>query len=182
MKTILLSIFLLTAISGIAQQQPSIRAEVKKPVYFDISPPLRDMVNQPQFPADRAWKDGIVKNYFRTNELKAVDTQSNFRDPVLQDYNGQTLSDTTIQNFEGVGGGAFIPPDTDGDIGPNHYFQVVNASYAIYNKSGVKMLGPLASSSVWNGMPNNTNSGDAVVLYDENANRWLFTQFSLPNY
>jgi len=31
-------------------------------------------------------------------------------------------------------------------------------------------------------MPNNFNSGDAVVLYDEQADRWLFSQFSLTNY
>jgi hypothetical protein len=45
----------------------------------------------------------------------------------------------------------------------------------------VKILGPLANSSVWYGMPNNANSGDAIILYDEQANRWLFSQFSLPN-
>jgi hypothetical protein len=31
-------------------------------------------------------------------------------------------------------------------------------------------------------MPNNSNDGDAVVLYDEAADRWLFSQFSLPNF
>ena len=91
------------------------------------------------------------------------------------------MTDTTIANFEGLGGGAYIPPDTHGDIGPDHYFQVVNASYAIFSKGGVKVFGPAPNSSVWNGMPNNTNSGDAVVLYDETADRWLFSQFSLPN-
>jgi hypothetical protein len=30
-------------------------------------------------------------------------------------------------------------------------------------------------------MPHNSNDGDAVVLYDENANRWFFSQFSLPS-
>jgi hypothetical protein len=75
-----------------------------------------------------------------------------------------------------------VPPDTYGEVSPTCYFQVVNTSYAIYNKSGVKIFGPAANSSIFNGMPNNANSGDAVVLWDENANRWLFTQFSLPNY
>jgi len=181
MKIIYLILFILAGFSGMAQQQPITPAVVQKPVYFDVSPPLRDMVNQSQFPADRSWKDGIVKNVFGIKS-DSRELLPNYNDPLIQRYNGQTQADTTIQNFEGLGGGTYIPPDTDGDIGPNHYFQVVNASYAIYNKVGLKLLGPSPSSSVWNGMPNNSNDGDAVVLYDEIANRWIFTQFSLPNY
>jgi hypothetical protein len=63
----------------------------------------------------------------------------------------------------------------------NHYFQVTNCSYAIYNKSGGKIFGPAGNSTVWSGMPHNSNDGDAIVLFDELANRWLFSQFSLPN-
>ena len=43
-------------------------------------------------------------------------------------------------------------------------------------------MGPLLNNTVFSGMTNNSNDGDAVVLYDEQANRWLFSQFSLPNY
>ncbi len=184
MKTLHLFLILsFIGITSIAQQQLYSPATVQKPVYFDISPPLRDMANFMQFKADLSWKDGVVKNNFN---IRRHDTQSlpnqGFPDPSLQDHFGKILTDTTIVNFEGLGSGAYIPPDTYGDVGPNHYFQVVNASYAIYNKAGGKIIGPLPSSSVWNGMPNNTNSGDAVVVYDENANRWLFTQFSLPNF
>ncbi len=184
MKTLYLFLFLsFIGISAIAQQQLFSPATVQKPVYFDISPPLRDMAGLKQFKVDVTWKDGIVKNNFN---IRHQDTQNlpypGFTDPSLQDHFGMTLTDTTIQNFEGSSAGNYIPPDTYGDIGPNHYFQVVNAVYAIYNKAGGKLLGPLPSSSVWNGMPNNFNSGDAVVVYDENANRWLFSQFSLPNY
>jgi len=183
MKIVYFFVFLLTGVSAIAQQQIFTPALVQKPVYFDISPPLRDIVNLKDFRADATWKDGVVKNNFNNRHLNGQASPiPDFTDPYLQDYFGLLETDTTIQNFEGLNGGSFIPPDTDGDIGPNHYFQVVNCSYAIYNKGGVKILGPLASSSVWNGMPNNSNDGDAVVLYDEHANRWLFTQFSLPNF
>jgi hypothetical protein len=34
---------------------------------------------------------------------------------------------------------------------------------------------------MWTGMPNNSNGGDGVVLYDEQADRWLFSQLSYPN-
>jgi hypothetical protein len=183
MKKLHLFIFLcFTGISAIAQQKSTSPTAVQRPVYFDISPPLRDMAFLKQVNGDLSWKDGIVRNNFNSRYHDSQLPAGNFPDPSLQVQMGTTQSDTTIQNFEGLGGGGYIPPDTYGDVGTNYYFQVVNASYAVYNKSGVKVLGPLPSSSVWNGMPNNANSGDAVVVYDENADRWLFSQFSLPNF
>ena len=176
-----LIILFLAGFSVFSQQQVLHPTSVQKPVYFDISPPLRDMATLKQEKVDLSWKDGVVKNHFnnRHHDNQNMPTPG-FMDPVRQDHFGNLLSDTTIVNFEGVNGGSYIPPDTYGEVGPDHYFQVVNCSYAVYNKAGTKVLGPLPSSSVWDGMPNNTNSGDAVVVYDETANRWVFSQFSLP--
>jgi len=40
-------------------------------------------------------------------------------------------------NVDGVGNlNGILPPDTDGDVGPNHYFQMINLSFAIYDKNG----------------------------------------------
>ncbi|MCX6244363.1 MAG: T9SS type A sorting domain-containing protein [Bacteroidetes bacterium] len=181
MRNILSLLLILSGISLFAQQQVAPKPVVCKPVWFDVSPPLRDMAAQ-SVTADQSWKDGVVKNQFNRPHNKKVPVMQKFTDPVLQDQFGKTVTDTTIENFEGLGSGAYIPPDTYGEVGPEHYFQVVNASYAVYNKTGQKLLGPLPNSTVWNGLPNNTNSGDAVVVYDETANRWLFSQFSLTNF
>jgi hypothetical protein len=174
-------LYLLMMSTGFPQQAETISKRVDGPVYFDISPPLRDMVKSFPLRFDHTWKDGVVKNYF--NDGKGALKNEFVPDASRQGLFGTTVTDTTIENFEGVGNiNGVVPPDTHGEVGPDNYFQVVNLSYAIYNKTGVKIFGPYANSSVWSGMPNNSNSGDAVVLYDENANRWLFTQFSLPNY
>jgi hypothetical protein len=162
--------------------------EVSKPIYrkaayFDVSPPLRDMVRNGPGKVDMAWKDGVVKNKFIKQESN-VDPR--MVDALRQQYNGTTLTDDPILNFDGVAGnGSLCPPDTYGEVGLNHYFQCVNVSYAIYNKSGVKLLGPALNKSIWNGFPGpwqNSNDGDAIVQYDEQADRWLFSQFALPNY
>lgn len=170
------------AVPVFAQNKPA-APKVDKPVYFDISPPLRDLVQNPSVRYDKSWKDGVVQNYFDpiigTSQNQGI---PGFQDAATQDAPGLLPSDTTLQNFDGLSAGGSVPPDTHGEAGPNHYFQVVNTAYAIYNKTGDKILGPLANSSVWAGMPNNANSGDALVLYDEVADRWLFTQFSLPYY
>lgn len=173
--------FLLMAVYAYAQDGVS-KPIVIKASYFDISPPLRDIAQDPNAKVDMSWKEGFVKNPLNTFSNDRDGTDTYFGDPVRQTVFGHILTDTTIQNYEGVGMSGWLPPDTDGDVGPNNYFQVVNIRFAIYDKTGVKLIGPLQNSSIFAGMPNNSNDGDAIVLYDENADRWLFSQFSLPNY
>ncbi|MCK9422953.1 MAG: T9SS type A sorting domain-containing protein [Bacteroidales bacterium] len=182
MKYLTLAFTLLFTINTLAQQQP-LHPKVDRAVYFDISPPLRDMIPTMVQKYDGSWKDGVVKNYSdQSGDADRIPGTSGVHDPALQNYFGRTLTDTTILNFDGMGNaGGYVPPDTHGDVGLSQYFQVVNCSYAIFNKSGSRIFGPYATSSVWSGMPNNSNDGDAIVLYDETANRWLFSQFSLPN-
>ncbi|MBE0647955.1 MAG: T9SS type A sorting domain-containing protein [Bacteroidales bacterium] len=178
--TFLLFLGILLAFPGLFAQTEKLVPTVDKAVYFDISPPLRDMYREAPGIPDRSWKDGAVPNHFNDDEDL---TGSPFAtDPLLQDYFGALLTDTTISNFDGIGASGSVPPDTYGEAGLDYYFQVVNTSYAIFNKSGEVVFGPYPNHTVWMGMPNNDNSGDAVVLYDEAADRWLFTQFSLPNY
>lgn len=176
----LLFLGMLIAFPGIFAQNGKLVPSVDKAVYFDVSPPLRDMYREAPGIPDKSWKDGAVPNRFNDDEDL---TGSPFvNDGVLQDFFGALLTDTTISNFDGIGASGSVPPDTYGEAGLAYYFQVVNTSYAIFNKTGEMIFGPSPNHTVWMGMPNNDNSGDAVVLYDETADRWLFTQFSLPNY
>ncbi len=183
MKKIFLLFILVQITATIASAQKNLMVPtVVRPVYFDVSPPLRDMVQVAPLPVDNSWKNGEVKNYITDPGPNTPEGLAGYMDPARQASNGDLPSDTTIQNFEGLSNGSgYVPPDTHGEAGINHFFQTVNCSYAIYNKTGAKILGPLANSSVWAGMPNNDNSGDAIVLFDEQANRWIFSQFSLPN-
>ncbi len=145
---------------------------VSKAVYFNISSPLRDIVQMNPGKVDNTWKDGVVKNILYPFGRPAdVNMQGN--DPVRQFFFGDAVTDTIIVNIAGVSGsGNLVPPDTDGDVGPNHYFQCVNLSFQIFSKSGVSVLGPSLNKTIWNGFPgpwSNSNDGDAIVLYDEDA-------------
>ena len=179
MKKALFTLGSLLLLLNLAAQQPV--PVVDRPVYFDVSPPLRDMAAQASDPKDGSLNENVVYNYIdQSGNRSGIPAPGG--DAALQERMGSLLSDSTIQNFPGLPNvGGYIPPDTHGDIGFNHFFQVINCSYAIFNKSGGKIMGPLGNSSVWNGMPHNSNDGDAVVLFDELANRWFFSQFSLPN-
>ena len=86
-------------------------------------------------------------------------------------------------DFEGLGNlNGVLPPDTEGAVGPNHYVQVVNLSFAIYSKAGALLSGPFNTSSLWSGFggPCETlNNGDAIFLYDQPADRWVLSQFAV---
>ena len=87
----------------------------------------------------------------------------------------------TFAGLSLVNGGGGIPPDTNGEIGPNHYVQTINQSFAVYNRSGTLLTGPTALNSLWSnstGPCHDQNSGDPVVLYDQLAHRWLISQFT----
>ena len=76
-----------------------------------------------------------------------------------------------------------IPPDTNGDVGPNHYVQWVNLSLAIWDKSGTLLYGPVSGNTLWSGFGGvceMSNYGDPIVLYDPLADRWFASQFVVP--
>ncbi|MFQ5914786.1 MAG: hypothetical protein ACE5JS_16590 [Nitrospinota bacterium] len=100
---------------------------------------------------------------------------------MVQDTINRSVIPAPIQNFEGINNvNGVLPPDTNGDVGPNHYIQMVNVSFAIYDKTGTLLVGPLNINSLWSGFGGPcefNNHGDPIVLYDPLANRWLLSQF-----
>lgn len=180
---LLIGFFILLNVSQAQNKKSEVgKPIVIKPCYFDISPPLRDMYQNPNVKVDNSWKDGIVLNRNPSHDAKGNNPNAIYSDPNVQRKFGTLSPDTTSASFDGTGvNNGVCPPDPTGDVGPNHYVQIVNLEYAIYSKTGTKLLGPLPTSNLWNGLPHNLNSGDGIVLYDEEADRWLMSQFSVPN-
>lgn len=107
-------------------------------------------------------------------------------DPALQSPVGSGIAATVVRTFDGVSNvNGVLPPDTNGDIGPNDYVQWVNLSFAVYSRSGALLYGPAAGSTLWTGFGapcETTNDGDPIAQYDQLADRWVMSQFALPNY
>jgi hypothetical protein len=58
---------------------------------------------------------------------------------------------------------------------------MVNLAFAVYDKAGNLLLGPVDTGTLWSGfeIPDCTDpSGDPVVLYDQFTDRWLLSQFT----
>ena len=77
------------------------------------------------------------------------------------------------------------PPDSDGDVGPNHYVEAVNVAFRVFDKNG----NPLSPVTTYNtlfaplvGTPcSGQNSGDPFVFYDHMADRWVISDFAFAS-
>ena len=111
-------------------------------------------------------------------------------DSMVQATPAAPLMPTPVQSVEGVGNvNAVLPPDTNGDVGPNHFVQWVNLSFAVYSKGTPStppalLYGPAPANTLWSGFggPCETrNDGDPIVRYDHLADRWVMSQLAIPN-
>lgn len=111
---------------------------------------------------------------------------------VEQTQFGTKKSAQLITSFEGLGEG-FVgpqgtavlrnPSDNSLAVGLDHIVQIVNSRMAIFSKkgktfseSGRALYGPVETRNVFKGFGGpceNMNNGDAVVRYDQLADRWL---------
>jgi len=154
--------------------------QVSQDVYHDTSPPLTELVQMTTPPSQ--WEDGIVP--LMINPRQYNDEYE--YDPALQNFNGTNAGGIIVENWQGISAAGFAPPDPSGAVGPNHYMEMVNVRFQIWNKTGTSLLGPANLGTIWAGFPgpwsSSLNDGDPIVLYDEAADRWFASEFSLPNF
>lgn len=125
-----------------------------------------------------------------TDKAPALTATGGTEDAALDEGDAPVNDDLSapLQNFAGQTS-PFGPADTVGDVGPNHYVQMINSNFQIYNKDGTTATGgaSVAINSLWtsNNVNDNgcdtQNAGDPIVLYDQTADRWMLSQFTSPN-
>lgn len=189
MKRLIVVIFWMQLINicAQAQQMVSLPAEYNYAIHHDVSLPLRDMLMIEPGPGKNRWENEVIPNNpfpFDWESQNSPVGKIYAKDPVIQDRMGNLNPVKTILNFEGLSNVNTVnPADPNGDVGLNYYIQAINVSFAVYNKTGSLVYGPANLKTIWQGFPGSyTSDGDPIILYDHLANRWLISQFSLPNY
>jgi hypothetical protein len=113
---------------------------------------------------------------------------------VEQTSPGTRPAPSLVESFDGMGVGfdgpqgkyeGRNPSDNSLAVGPDHIFQIVNSRLAIFTKKGKRfeasgrpLYGPVNTNILFAGLGgpcDARNNGDAVVRYDQLANRWLIT-------
>lgn len=170
-----------------------IRAEAFAPVHFDRSAlPLREIPDRPVLTPARGGRDfepGRPEPIGNQNPIFADPLAGRPVEPVrtVPVPIAATIDGTPVDPNRRV-----APPDTTGDLGPNHYVQWVNLRLSIYtvtrdaskNITGFSLVPgfPKNGNSIWAGFggPCSTyNDGDPLVQYDQLADRWVLTQFAV---
>ncbi len=172
-----------------------------KPIAFGETPSLRELIKaHPEYvravaKGDQEREGELVENNrvrFTIPGRGAGAGNGRFTDPLAglaSPGNEPQVMPTPSLTFPGINSTqsacGCTPPDTNGDVGPNHYVQSVNTKFAVYDKAGATLLAPaLQSSALFAGLPagskcRTTDSGDPVVMYDSMADRWLVSQFEV---
>ncbi|MCP4655081.1 MAG: hypothetical protein GY856_06635 [bacterium] len=175
------------ALSGVAQadERDGGAPTVTTAVRVGESPPLRELADIP-VPEPTSLKDREIP-IFIPEFLRELPDVSEGPDPLRQERPG-LAQPSALFDFEGYGsddnqtlfGYRIAPPDSQGDIGPNHYVSWNNIGYYVYDDLGNPLLGPVPGNALWTGFGGfceTDNAGDPIVLYDHLADRWLFSQF-----
>ena len=188
-----------------------VKPVVSPAIKHDVSMPLRQLVQpaQPQAPLAPDATNRLLPN--KALDPKFVQGLKEQGVDLSQYIQSQQIADSVIQNqigvpyapnamppasknFEGVNNiNGVLPPDTNGTIGydpitsKKYYMQWVNKSYAIWDVTNTPtmVVSPTNGNALWTGFGGaceTSNDGDPIVLYDQLANRWLASQFALPNY
>lgn len=163
------------------------KVEVSGAVQHDTLHSLRDVVVNP---ADfKKMRDRVE------HDIPLPHVPDNQTDGAIQSFadRGTFAPTPLISAVDGVGNGfsgpngSFTvnsaPPDTNGAVGATQYVQIVNSGFAVFSKSTkAAVYGPVPTNSLFFGFPgicSTTNDGDATVVYDKAANRWVISQFAV---
>jgi len=190
MKTrhlLLTIVFCMLFLGLYAQDIPLHPKSVVTGTYYGLSKPLRDIPPMTKAEFNQLVKKG-KKRELNEGLAKRVYPYASTAlpkgpDPAWQKFMGGTKNGNKapIVNFAGQGS-PYYPPDCNGTAGPNHFMQTINCVYAIYSKAGVLVAGPTNLNQIFGSVPGaNRNDGDPIILYDDQADRWVVTEFSIPN-
>ena len=104
------------------------------------------------------------------------------RDSLTRPFKPSTKMPAPIQTFGGPSN--VDPPDTNGVVGPNHYIQIINSVFTIYDKGGNLLSGPTSLTALFAASPATGTpcdyefDVDPVVLYDQIADRFVITNLT----
>ena len=116
-------------------------------------------------------------------------------DQALQNIPGPNVALTSGLTFDGVGEGFTgpngtysvnsVPPDSDMAVGTTQVVSLVNTAFAVLDKTtGAVMAGPFDTNVLWSALGTSAaceqdDDGDAIVKFDQLAQRWIITQFAV---
>ncbi|PYQ20908.1 MAG: hypothetical protein DMF81_17120 [Acidobacteria bacterium] len=117
--------------------------------HFAVSPRLRDLPPEPRFRPEDVVDDVRVRppRFFRVEAAGVAPSVDAARQASLPEAAALPAPSVSFDGLSSADNGALFgfrvsPPDTNGDVGPSHYVEIVNLAYRVYDKSGQPLTRP----------------------------------------
>ena len=172
-----------------APQKPQV--DVTYAEFLGKTPPLRDLV--PLSPTSQERREmgelrkKVVPNFSgRRPTPPAKEGALPIGDDPVRQMNfsrSQQIPVEPLVNIEGMNetNSGATPPDPCGDIGGTYYVQMVNATlFQVFDKEGNEVTQPIAANTIWSQV-GQQSAGDPIILFDQEVNRWIITEFPFGN-
>ena len=95
------------------------------------------------------------------------------------------------QNFTGSTFGfqanesAYVPADCNGAVGPNHFVELINGLFSVYNKASGGRVQIMTGLDFWSqagvNLPNGWDVSDPRIIYDLSVQRWVAAQIDFDS-
>ncbi|GJM08739.1 MAG: hypothetical protein DHS20C11_10150 [Lysobacteraceae bacterium] len=173
------------AVAGVAVAEDKHAVEFGKALRHDVSPPLAELLQMGQ-------KSQIERpSIDAAREIPNILPAQNATQNVIEAEHGGRPSPISRgagaaapplgESFDGIGATGVLPPDTNGDVNDSYYVQYINLDWRVYNKDGTPHSAQMNGNTFWAGFGGPcqvNNSGDPIVLWDDLAQVWVFSQFT----
>lgn len=156
--------------------------ETTQAVYLGKTLPVSELLKADNI--SKAKKDKWKQNYKKpknfigrgTSLVVKPELEHQGIDPIRQStFDPNLKTESTLKvNIDGLTSGS--PNDPTGDIGNEYYVHAINATtITVYDKSGNE-IESFAANTLWQSL-GFSSAGDPIVLYDQEEDRWIITEF-----
>ncbi len=179
---ILFAVLLLAGLYPVPNPSLSSVITVNEAATRDLSPPLVSYVGtrseHSETPRRASQPAGQTGTMPAAGSVEQTDQGFRASPLIVASFDGLGIG------FEGPQGTASLrnPSDNSIAVGPDHIVQIVNSRMAVFTKKGSLfdttgrvLYGPVPTNNIFRdfGDADSINNGDAVVRFDQLANRWL---------
>lgn len=133
----------------------------------------------------RVWKAGEVPTVLTDFQGNGGNPRSGPHPPLVptpETYLAPIAPPLLNAAFDGIPSTGVLSAGVSGDVGIDHYLQVVNGAFAFYSKTGDLVAGPVAIHALWPAsLPcGAATGGGAQTRYDHIAGRWVISRYATP--
>ena len=174
------SVFVLVSLLALPAAASTVASQQAMPIQM-----LTDLRILTQSARASAWVPGAATTVLRDLQGTAGNPRSGPNPPLFPPpdvYEAPVPPPILNVAFNGIPSTGVFPSGVSGDVGIDHYLQVVNDAFAFYSKTGDLVAGPISTRALWPATApcGTVTGGGDQARYDHFAKRWVISRYADP--